>query len=142
MSKVWPDGTGPIYKNPKNDRQERVNNFHYNSVTHPVEVGKCCTDTCEICAEKLCSPVICFVKSCISGAQCCAECMKQLKNSEDLKEEDIKEIKENPPDGINMERGGRKTRRRKRKRRRKSTKKKRGRKRTKKKRKRRRRSRR
>ena len=145
MSRIWPDGTGPIYTGDDlNPRQERVNSFHYNSVTHPVEPGKCCTDTCEICAKKLCAPIICLYETCVLGGKCCTECIKKLKETgmnQDAVNEAKNTLEEIPPDGIKMTRGGRKTRRRKRKRRRKSTKKKRRRKRTKKKRKRRRRTR-
>ena len=61
---VWPEGTGPIYTGKDlTARQERVNNFHYNSVKHPVEPGRCCTDTCEICANKACAPIICLYET-------------------------------------------------------------------------------
>ena len=141
MSKVspmeWPIGTGPIYENPTTRRQINVNSFHYNSVRHPVEPGKCCEDTCVICANKACAPIICLYETCVLGGKCCTECIKKLKES-GMNQDDVNEAKntlgEIPPDGINMKRGGRKTRRRKRRRRRKSTKKKRRRRRTKKKR--------
>ena len=115
---VWPEGTGPIYTGKDlTARQERVNNFHYNSVKHPVEPGRCCTDTCEICANKACAPIICLYETCVLGGNCCFKCIDKLKETK-MKPEHIEEakntLKEIPPDGINMKRGGRRTRRRKR----------------------------
>jgi len=121
MSKVspmeWPIGTGPIYENPTTRRQERVNSFHYNSVRHPVEPGKCCEDTCVICANKACAPIICLYETCVLGGKCCTECIKKLKET-GMNQDDVNEAEntlgEIPPDGIKMTRGGRRRRRRKR----------------------------